>query len=342
MGLRFPRLNNISFWRALLWILIGCFMIMCYLSMTQSFDTLLLGTMVVAIPYKLNDLPNTKMDRGPEHVIKAMNGYREMIHESLQSTILQDSLIIACGASENPVGTNSADITVSPLSGQSRDGATTFTLRSFLAVIKQCNGSNKYNAYKESTTGFPKGSNPYGDGVPILVTMKRVHLGYEVGQRTFSTSTVTAQASPDYISGSDLNLKLKVRNGKYYGLFKLVSKPDILYDAYHSIQSKAGKMRPDTDNESLRGLSPELFHKLSVELRSESFSFKSTRRIFTPKPLGKRRPLGIPSPLYGLDLIVQKAMEILLSLIYEPVFLDSNHGFRPNRSCHSALKEISK
>jgi len=34
-------------------------------------------------------------------------------------------------------------------------------------------------------------------------------------------------------------------------------------------------------------------------------------------------------------------MKIILEIIFEPSFLDSSHGFRPGRSCHSALKQIS-
>lgn len=34
-------------------------------------------------------------------------------------------------------------------------------------------------------------------------------------------------------------------------------------------------------------------------------------------------------------------MKIMLEIIFEPSFLDSSHGFRPGRSCHSALKQIS-
>ena len=76
------------------------------------------------------------------------------------------------------------------MSDQSNDDATIITLD--FNKIKKSLESKKYTAYKESTTGFPKGSNPYGDGVPILVSRKRVHLQHKVGQRTFFTSTAAA------------------------------------------------------------------------------------------------------------------------------------------------------
>ena len=31
---------------------------------------------------------------------------------------------------------------------------------------------------------------------------------------------------------------------------------------------------------------------------------------------------------------------MILEAVYEPIFYDCSHGFRPNRSCHTALKEI--
>jgi retron-type reverse transcriptase len=51
------------------------------------------------------------------------------------------------------------------------------------------------------------------------------------------------------------------------------------------------------------------------------------------------RPLGIPTPM---DKIVQKAMALILELIYEPDFSNLSHGFRPNRSCHTAMKQLSQ
>lgn len=74
-------------------------------------------------------------------------------------------------------------------------------------------------------------------------------------------------------------------------------------------------------------------------LKDQSFQFKPVRRELIPKPNGKMRPLGIPSPR---DKIIQEVMKSILEVIYEPIFSDSSHGFRPTRGCHSALKEISR
>jgi len=61
--------------------------------------------------------------------------------------------------------------------------------------------------------------------------------------------------------------------------------------------------------------------------------------MYIKKSDGKERPLGIPSPK---DKIILKAMSMVLERVYEPVFLNTNHGFRPNRGTHSALESITK
>jgi len=94
-----------------------------------------------------------------------------------------------------------------------------------------------------------------------------------------------------------------------------------------------------TDKETLDGFSPTILKQMAEDLKTEKFQFKPTRREFIPKANGKMRPLGIPSPK---DKIIQKAMAILLELIYEQEFLDVSHGFRPNRGCHTAIQQINQ
>lgn len=73
-------------------------------------------------------------------------------------------------------------------------------------------------------------------------------------------------------------------------------------------------------------------------MKDGSFQFKTGRRIQIPKA-GSRstRPLTIAPPR---DKIVQEVMRMILEVIFEPTFSSSSHGFRPNRSCHTALRQV--
>lgn len=51
------------------------------------------------------------------------------------------------------------------------------------------------------------------------------------------------------------------------------------------------------------------------------------------------RPLGIPT---FTDKLVQEVLRLVLQAVYEPVFLNCSHGFRPNRSCHTALAQAKQ
>jgi group II intron reverse transcriptase/maturase len=100
-------------------------------------------------------------------------------------------------------------------------------------------------------------------------------------------------------------------------------------------------MTPGTDEETLDGFSLETIKTIIQEMRSAQFQFKPVRQQFIPKPNGKMRKLGTPCVR---DKIVQEAMHMILEAIYDssygPYFRKTSHGFRPNHSCHIALREF--
>lgn len=96
-------------------------------------------------------------------------------------------------------------------------------------------------------------------------------------------------------------------------------------------------MTPGDDNVTLDGINHSWFRNTNLSLIRDSYVPKPARRVYIPKSNGKLRPLGISPPR---DKIVQQAMLFVLETVLEPKFLNSSHGFRPNRSCHTALREI--
>lgn len=278
---------------------------------------------------KLFSLPDSEMDREPQHAENAEAG--KLTYALLQSKIDHDSIIVFGGTPQNPL--SFAILIVMLLTKNISNIIATNTPQYY----KNTKHESKIDSTdKESIKGFPKGSNPYGDGVPILGNRKGSHLITKVGQRSFSTSTYAVNEK--YITGEDLLSKLEIRNDKYHGLYKLICDEDILFGAYHSMKSNPGNMTPGEDGQTLDGIPKKKFKELSESLKTEKFQFKPSKRIFIPKANGKMRPLGIPTPI---DKIVQKAMQMTLELIYEPIFSNSSHGFRPQRGCHTALCQIS-
>lgn len=97
--------------------------------------------------------------------------------------------------------------------------------------------------------------------------------------------------------------------------------------------------RGSIDGETLDGFSLKKVERIAEQLRDETYQPHPVRRVYIPKPNGKQRPLGIPSIT---DRIVQEAMRLELEEIFEPLFHKTSHGYRPKRSCHTALYDMSR
>ena len=142
---------------------------------------------------------------------------------------------------------------------------------------------------------------------------------------------------------------LNIRSGNFPNekidreLYSLITRLDMLQLAYNNLRSKPGSMTPGVvpTPETLDGMSLEVLEDIRIQLKDESFQFKPGKRVQIPKPPAgwNTRPLTIAPPR---DKIIQEALRLVLNAIYEPLFSNNSHGFRPKRGCHSALKHINQ
>ena len=136
-----------------------------------------------------------------------------------------------------------------------------------------------------------------------------------------------------------LTEKSKDVNYKFQRLYRNLYNPDFYWLAYKNIYANKGSMTAGVDGITMDNMSDGRIGKIICSLKDHSYQPKPARREYIAKKGNskKKRPLGIPS---GDDKLVQEVVRMLLESIFEPNFSKSSHGFRPKRSCHTALKQI--
>lgn len=100
---------------------------------------------------------------------------------------------------------------------------------------------------------------------------------------------------------------------------------------------KENKGAPGIDKMPIKELDDYFdLHKEEIKssIMNKTYKPKPVKRVYIPKPNGSKRPLGIPTVV---DRVIQQAIALKLSKIYEPLFSDSSYGFRENRSAHNAI-----
>ncbi len=136
-------------------------------------------------------------------------------------------------------------------------------------------------------------------------------------------------------------------------LGKMAQKPEVQFDklfqklynielwlmAYQHIAPNPGNMTEGVDGKTIDGAGLGLITDMIADLKASRYAPKPVRRVYIPKANGRLRPLGIPS---FQDKLLQTVVKLILEAIYEPTFSDASHGFRPQRSCHTALEAVKK
>ncbi len=137
----------------------------------------------------------------------------------------------------------------------------------------------------------------------------------------------------DGVSKATLQTNVQVKH-----LYRIMTHcQDLWLLAHAKIASNSGALTKGVDETTLDGMSKARVDKIMMSLKDGSYEPKPVRRVYIPKKNGKMRPLGVPS---SDDKLVQEVVRMLLDRIYEPNFSNYSHGFRPNRSCHTALTQL--
>ena len=124
---------------------------------------------------------------------------------------------------------------------------------------------------------------------------------------------------------------------RFNRLYRLLRQPEFLMLAKTKVQSNKGANTPGVDGQVMTDVTPEAIVKLSQELATGKYQPQPVRRVYIPKKGNpqKRRPLGIPT---SRDKVVQAGIALILEALYEPLFRNCSHGFRPGRSPITALR----
>jgi RNA-directed DNA polymerase len=152
--------------------------------------------------------------------------------------------------------------------------------------------------------------------------------------------------TPENIREFQRKLYQKAKQGKecrFYLLYDKVYRLDILSHAYRLI--KANKGAPGVDGETFERIEEReggvegYLEEIAGELKRKEYKPKPVRRVYILKSSGGKRPLGIP---VIKDRVVQMAVKIVIEPIFEADFQDNSYGFRPKRSAHQAVQDVTE
>lgn len=131
-----------------------------------------------------------------------------------------------------------------------------------------------------------------------------------------------------------------VRGGKWFSLIDKVYRAQTLKAAWHKVKGNAGAAGVDGQSVKQFGFRAEIYlAELEQALKTGEYRPEPIRRVEISKGGGKLRPLGIPAVK---DRIVQTALKLVIEPIFEREFEESSYGFRPQRGCKDALREVDE
>lgn len=134
-------------------------------------------------------------------------------------------------------------------------------------------------------------------------------------------------------------LEQGVKGDVWFSLIDKVYRPSTLQLAWKAVRRNRGSAGVDHESvERFEQRQEENIARLSDELRKGIYRPRPIKRVYIDKPGSKeKRPLGIP---VVRDRVVQSAIRFVIEPIFEKQFRPHSYGFRPNRGCKDALREV--
>ena len=115
--------------------------------------------------------------------------------------------------------------------------------------------------------------------------------------------------------------------------------PGVYLTAYGKIYRTKGALTTGVTEGTAEGMALDKIAPISKAVRDGTVQWRPARRVDLPKKNGNLRPLGLPD---WSDKLVQEVRRLLLTAYYEPPWSSRSPGFRPQRACHSALREVKQ
>jgi group II intron reverse transcriptase/maturase len=153
-------------------------------------------------------------------------------------------------------------------------------------------------------------------GLPTPITVEKLQ----------TTLHAKAKSKPDY---------------RFYSLYDKTYRADVLAHAYRCCRSNDGS--PGVDGQTFEQIEAyglgRWLGELAECLRKKDYRPLAVRRVYIPKPDGKRRPLGIPAVR---DRVVQTAALVVLGPVFEADLQPEQYAYREGRSALDAVQHVQR
>ena len=187
----------------------------------------------------------------------------------------------------------------------------------------------------------------WGGGLVVLSSFTRNTKGRGLNTRYLGIRSYSTKTPSEAPSWNDTKVAKRLEslwNGNQKdpnfvneGLWKLIGDIQLWTSAYIKLSQSKGSTNANFDRTTIDEITYDKLLELRDDLLNGNYKFGTTKRLDITKANGKLGPLGIP---HFKDQIVQEVVRTILEVIYEPIFSNHSHGFRPGRSCHTALRHV--